>query len=128
MGSPGLEKLAGALTQLADKALEEEGLKAADRKALLSAVTKLPWTAPMAYASGLDPAAIDAAASAARDPAGTKDGSAILARELTGGRVIEEPTRRLRRSPPRSPSFPGPSRDRGWLRSSREERASRRPR
>jgi hypothetical protein len=89
MDTPGLDKLTRAVIQLADKGLEEAGLKSADRKALLSAVTRLPWTAPMAYASGLDPGALDAAGPAARDPAGTKDAAAIIARELSGWRVIE---------------------------------------
>jgi hypothetical protein len=87
--APGIEKLTHALTQLADKALDEAGLKDADRKALLSPLTKLPWTAPMAYASGLDPAAIDAAFSAAKDPTGFPDAETIIARELTGWRVME---------------------------------------
>ncbi|MGH7435304.1 MAG: hypothetical protein ACRENE_06490, partial [Polyangiaceae bacterium] len=85
----GIEKLGQAFTRLADKSLEEAGLKEADRKALLSSVGKLPWTAPMAYASGLDPAAVDAAAAAAKDPAATRDAPAVLARELSGWRMIE---------------------------------------
>lgn len=86
---PGLDKLTHALTQLADKALDEAGLKDADRKALLSAVTKLPWTAPTAYASGLDSSAVDAGAAAARNPTGSTDAPATIARELSGWRVIE---------------------------------------
>jgi hypothetical protein len=81
--------LLGQVIALIGKALEEAGLKAADRDAIVNALSRIPWRSPVAYASGLDLAAIDAGAAAAKDPTASRDAPATIARELSGWRLIE---------------------------------------
>jgi hypothetical protein len=92
-----LAKGARLAAQLFDKVLADVGLGGADRKAVLDAVAKVPSSAPLAYASGVDSDAVDAAARWVADGSSTKDSARAVAQSLLGWRLMEldEPPARI---------------------------------
>jgi hypothetical protein len=89
--------------RLIGDALGEAGLKDADRKPILDALGKVASSAPMVYASGLDPDAVSKAIAAEKshsdgsDPAGLAEAERMSIEALLGWRVVEldEPASRL---------------------------------
>lgn len=89
--------------KLASDALGDQGIKDADRKPILDALGKLASPAPVAYASGLDPAATQKAFAAEKalgdqaDASSRAEAKRASAEALLGWRVIElgEPSARI---------------------------------
>jgi hypothetical protein len=92
-----LARVVRVALKLLDQVLADAGLKDVDRKALLDALGKIPPSAPVVYASGLDAAAVEKAVEGAKDATAAKPSAQALAEGLLGWRLVEidEPSARL---------------------------------